>query len=246
MKSILLFFFAFIFSIYSNAQDNFIEKDTIYSDENDQIIDKRVFNFKHKSSLFYGIRFENDTVVLNKLRFTYLFGEIKKTKKNQIFKLFSQRSAVDTTKLIVIHYTDTFKSIAEFPKNNMIIYNKDSTSHKHISNHKQFIKNHKYCIKNFKKNKKANVYHFYGLNNGHPENYKEYTWQKDHYKLIANIFSDSYKRFHTIIIRPDGNFFCFNNRKGNNIDIYDDIVKNKKWEKHKAKFKVRLKSLNSL
>ncbi len=246
MKLSLLFFFALLLCSNSIAQAKINKKDTIYSDENDQIIDKRVFNFKYKSNLFYGIRFENDTIVLNRLRFTFLFGEIEDSKKNQIFKLIAKRNKVDTTQLIVIHYTDTLKSMDEFPKNNSIVYNKDSTTHKHVYSHKNFILSHKKCIKNFKKNKKANVYHFYNINNGHPEKFKEYTWQKDHYRLITNMFSDSYKRFNTIIINPDGDFFCFNFREDNNISIYNDIVKNKKWEKHKASFKKRLKSLNSL
>lgn len=246
MKSILLFILALILSISIKAQVNTVKKDTIYSDENNQIIDKRVFNFKSNSSLYYGIRFEYDTIVLKRLRFSYLFGKLEESNKNQLFKLLAKRNAVDTTKLIVIHYSDTLKSLKEFPEKPKIVLNSDSTSHRHVASYKQFIRTHKTCVNGFKHNKKANIYHFYGFNNGHPEKYKKYTWQKDHFKLIAKMFTDNYKRFHTVIMHPNGNFFGFNYRKKNNNIIYNDIVKDKNWDKHLAHFKQKLESLNSL
>ncbi len=222
-------------------------KDTIYLDENDKIIDKRLFNFKFDSSIYYGLRFENDSIVVDKLRFSHLFGKLEETRKKQLFKLFASRNHVDTTKIILIHYQDTLKRIVDFPKENTIVFNKDSTSHKHLYSHKSFLQQHKNCLKDFKRNKNTNVYHFFGINTGHPLNYDNCTWEKDNFSLINNMFRDKYKRFSSIIIHPNGNFYCYNfNDEGKNLKVYQDIIKNKKWDEHIDEFSKRLQTLNSL
>lgn len=222
-------------------------KDTVYADENDKIIDKRLFNYKINSSLYYGYQFETDKAVLLRLRFSHLFGKLDPTYKHQLFKLFASRNHVDTTKIMLIHYQDTLKKITDFPKENTIVYNKDSTSHKHVISHKTFLKEHENCQKKFKRNKKTNVYHFFEINEGHPLSYGNCTWEKDNFNLINSMFRDKYKRFSTIIIHPNGDFYCYNfNEDGVNLRIYEDIIRDKKWDEHMAEFEKNFQYLNAL
>ncbi|WP_299334496.1 hypothetical protein [uncultured Psychroserpens sp.] len=245
----LLIFCVFV-SFYSHSQtieSSFkytVEKDSIFLDEYDNAIDKRLFDFKLKSTLFYSLTMSNDTLVLNKLRFSHLFGELETPKKQQLFKFLSQRNNVDTTKVMIIHYQDTLKKINEFPEKSALIYSKDSSSHRHVISHKAFLKQHKKC-QNKLNTKKTRVYHFYGHNNGHPESIKKLTWTKDHLHLINTLFRDAYKRYSAIIIHPDGSFYCWNYRDGN-LDVYEDIRKGKRWDKHKKEFIKKLEALNSM
>ena len=222
-------------------------KDTIYADENNNIIDKHLFNFKFDSSIYYGFRFETDKIVVLRLRFSHLFGTLETTKKEQLFKLLASRNHVDTTKIMLIHYQDTLKRIVDFPKEDIVVFNKDSSSHTHIISHKSFVKQHENCLKGFKRNKKTKVYHFFGINKGHPLTYENNTWEKDNFNLINNMFRDKYRRFSTIIINPNGNFYCYNfNDEGKNLKVYEDIIKDKKWDEHMNEFSIKLQSLNSL
>lgn len=222
-------------------------KDTIYADENDDVIDKRLFNYKFNSTIYYGFRFETDSVVLEKLRLSHLFGTLEATKKEQLFKFLTSRNHVDTTKIMVIHYQDTLKRITDFPKENKIVLSKDRSSHYHVLSHKSFIKLHKDCVKTFKRNKKTNIYHFFSVNTGHPLTYEECHWEKDNINLINNMFRDNYRRFSTIVIHPNGNFYCYNfNDDGENFKVYQDIIKDKKWDEHMNEFSKKMKSLNSL
>lgn len=222
-------------------------KDTIYEDENGNSIDKRLFNYKFDSSIYHGYKFEEDKNVLLKLRLSYLFGELESTKKVQLFKLLASRNNIDTTKIMVIHYEDTLKRIVDFPKEDSMVFNKDRTQHTHIHTHKSFIFHIKQCIRNFKRNKKSNVYHFFGVNKGHPLIYEKCELYEDNFGLINNMFRDQYKRFKTIIVHPSGKFYCINYSDGRkSIDIYKDIIKDKKWDEHMSEFSKSIKSLNSL
>lgn len=221
------------------------QKDTLYINETNEDINKRVYNLKVKSNLFAGLRFENDTLVLYKLRFSHLFGTLENSKKNQLFKLISSKNKVDTTKIIIIHYQDTLKRISQFAKKTGIVFNKDSTSHRHVISHKTFINQHKKCVRTLGKRNKSQVYHYYNFNNGHPETYKKVDWYKDNLSLIDKIFRDSYRRFNTIIIHPNGDFFC-RNYNDENSNIFKDITKGKRWKKHKKEFEESLDTLNSM
>ncbi len=220
-------------------------KDTIYSDVQYYNISKKRHDTKLDSKLFSSLKFENDTLVLYRLRYSHLFGTLDKVKRHQLFLIFSERNKIDTTKIMVIHYQDTLKQISEFPDKSELVYNKDSTSHRHVINHSRYIKNLRNCIKNLRKRNRSEVYHFFKHNNGHPLKYKRFQWHKDYYGLIDKLFRDYRSRFHTIVINPNGDFFCMNYRDGND-KILKDLTKGKRWEKHKNAFEKKLAYLNSI
>ncbi|MEM5564473.1 hypothetical protein WNY78_05140 [Psychroserpens sp. AS72] len=249
MKIIVYTFFllGWIFCSAQNDKPQVIykyQKDTLFLNETNQPIIKKSFNLKLDSPLFSSLRFENDTLVLYKLRFSHLFGKLKISQKHQLFSLLNSRNNVDTTKVMIIHYQDSLKPINEFAKKTGIAYNKDSTTHRHVMSHKTFVVKHKDCVRKLSKRNKSNVYHYFKVNNGHPLEFKKAKWYEDYYGLIDKLFRDSYSRFFTIVIHPDGSFYC-KNYNDNNGKIFKDLIKGKRWKLHKKEFEENLNSLNS-
>lgn len=241
----------------------FSQSDTLYLDENNNYISKTVFYKKEKSSVYKGIRFSTDTLVVEKLRFKYFFGSLKPKIKTQLNQLLKKRHQIDTTKTLIIHYIDTLKSKSDFPKRSRTIFydslgkevkirksniaiavsqQKKIVRHKHIVGYKDFISAHKKCERKHKKYKNyALVLHFYRYNSGHPKTYKELRWYKDYGGIIRKIFSDNYKNFDNIIFHPNGKFYLGYNSKFS----YDDLIKKRKWNDYEKKFNQRVKALNN-
>ncbi|WP_179352537.1 hypothetical protein [Winogradskyella vidalii] len=153
--SLVIGFFCFFATSQVKYPKYYLEyaKDTIYSDVEYFNISKKAHNTKLKSKLFSSVKYENDTLVLYRLRQSYLFGELDELKKNQLFLLFSNRNKIDTTKIMVIHYQDTLKKISEFPKESGIVYNEDRTSHTHATSHEDYVKHQIACTKKLSKKK---------------------------------------------------------------------------------------------
>lgn len=236
------FFFIITTICFFNLNIVLCQVDTTYVDESNNYISKQDFYNKIKTPIYSGIRFSTDTLVMEKLRFRYFFGNLDEVIKSQLFKLLSKRHGIDTTKSLIIHYSDTLKSSEEFPKQDTIIYlDTLKQRHRHLSSYKKFIYWHKKCIRNHKKyDKYAQVFHFYGTNNGQPLDYKKIHWYKDYGLVIRKVFSDSYRNFSNIILHPDGSFFL-----GYNNEIsYKDLVKKQKWDVQSNDFKKRIKALN--
>lgn len=241
------------------------QSDTIYVDERDHYISKDEFYKKIDSPIYYGLKFDTDTLVLQKIRFKYYLGKLPITVKSQLHKLLNKRHQIDTTKTLVIHYIDTLKSPREFAKRSRIVYrdslnnmvkipnsasvidlNKMRTikKHEHIWSYKDFISQHKKCTKNHQKYKEvASVLHLYNHNNGHSDEVKNLKWFKDYGFVIKKVFADSYKNFQQIIIYPNGDFYT--QAMYGNIP-YDDLVTKTNWDKHKDDFIKRMELLNAI
>lgn len=256
----MLLLICLFFSIVTNAQ-----KDTLCFDEADHLISKALFNKKISSNIYHGLQLDTDTLVIQKVRFNYCFGNLQPTIKSQLFKLLSSRHQIDTTKTLVIHYIDTLRSISEFPKQNSVVY-KDSLgniipikkngssfdlasarnikTHEHILNHQSFVKQHERCLKDHKK-LKANieVLHFYAVNNGHPEQVSDVKWYKDYGSVLKKVFSDGYKNFNNIIVHPNGDFYM---QSFKSEIPYKDLVKKIKWSEYEQHFNKKVETLNSL
>jgi hypothetical protein len=241
------------------------QSDTIYLDEKDHYISKDAFYRKMNSSIYYGMRFDMDTIVLEKIRFKYYLGSLPLTLKSQLHKILHKRHQIDTTKTLVIHYIDTLKSAAEFAKRSSIVYrdslnnivkipNSDSfidfdkvrtiKKHEHIWSYKEFINQHKKCTKNHQKYEDvASVLHFYNHNNGHPDEVKNVKWFKDHGSIVKKIFADSYKNFQQIIIYPNGDFYI---QAMDSKIPYEDLLRKINWENHKDDFLKEMRLLNAI
>ena len=222
----------------------YAQLDTLYLDESDRLITKTIFQHKTGSPLYHGLRFDTDTLVLNKVRFNYYFGKLTPSVKTQFFKLLNKRHQIDTTKTLIIHYQDTLKTQDQFPEKDSIVY-LDSLSERHIHlwGYDSFLNANKKCIKNHNKYKKTSeLLHFYGHNLGHPNNVKKLVWYKDYGLIIKKLFADSYRNFKIIIIHSDGEFFVESrlNEIPNN-----HLIRRKKWDDYKADFVRRCKALNN-
>ena len=246
----LLFFFSITGKILAQA-------DTIYSDENNKLISKVEFNRKMNSEVFHGLRYETDTIVLNKLRFNYYFGELDPIVKTQLFKLLNKRHQIDTTKTLIIHYLDTLKSIEEFPKvtktvlldslnneikvpefkNSYIDFRplENVKSHMHLQSYKSFVNEYKKCIRKHKKYRKtARLLHFYGHSSGGLEEKSEdVNWLKDYGFVVKKVFSDGFKTFNTIILHPNGEFYM---QSRHNKIPFEHLVKQIHWNEYKTEF----------
>ncbi|TXD84829.1 hypothetical protein ESY86_03805 [Subsaximicrobium wynnwilliamsii] len=220
-------------------------KDTLRVDRSNQPIAKKAYDYKLDSSLFSVLRFENDSLVLYKLRLSYMFGNLVPETKTQLYQLLHSKNQVDTSRVMVIHYQDTLRAISYFPEKSKTVYAKDSMSHRHIANHQAFINQHKNCLKKNKRGRRNNVYHFFGYNEGHPAAFDKILWKKDHLGLVDQIYRDSYDRFNTIILHPDGTFVGYNYNDDTG-KIYQDLIKGKRWELYKADFEKRVKALDAM
>lgn len=242
---VLFFSKQFVFAQVGQHQKSYTSasKDTLRVDRNNQSIAKKIYDYKLDSSLFSALRFENDSLILYKLRLSYMFGELMPEKKTQLYQLLYSKNQVDTSKIMVIHYQDTLRAISYFPEKSKIVYAEDSLSHRHVANHKTFIKQHERCVKKNGKGRRNNVYHFFGYNEGHPTEFDKIKWQKDYLSLVERIYRDSYGRFNTIILHPDGTFVGYNYNDDTG-KIYQDLIKGKRWTKHKANFEKRVKALD--
>ena len=264
LKSNLYLLF-FVLSLGLHAQ-----KDTIYADENDFPISKEIFNKKLSAPIYYGLRFDTDTLVLQKIKLRYDFGEITPNTKHQLFKLLNKRHQIDTTKTLVIHYQDTLKAMSEFPKQSKVVYYdsldneiktlnkvtrnpygmkidlsnyKKVVKHKHIQSYKSFLYWNKKCNKSYKKyDKTAAILHFYNFNTGHPNVVNNLTWYQDYGSLLKKLFFQDKKKFYTVIIKPSGAFY---------LEHYEsyftshDLLNPEKWNTIKADFDKRYKALNN-
>lgn len=248
----------FVLSLGLHAQ-----KDTIYADENDFPISKEIFNKKLSAPIYYGLRFDTDTLVLQKIKLKFYIGELESNTKHQLFKLLNKRHQIDTTKVLIIHYSDTLKLPNEFPKRNYVVF-KDSLDNivkviqgpttfvdlnkirsvkkqEHFWSYKTFIREQKKCMKSHVKYKdEAQVLHFYNQNNGHPEKLNELRWYKDYGLVIKKILMSIENEFDVIIIHPDGDFYV---QKGY-LEFYypyKDLIEKRNWETHNKAFLEKMK-----
>lgn len=78
MKKILLITILIFLSNNSYCQ----KKEVVFADENCDLISREEFDRKISSDLFLTASFENDTVVINKLRFTEYYGDLGRKKNH--------------------------------------------------------------------------------------------------------------------------------------------------------------------
>jgi len=219
------------------------KKEVIFLDEAKFEISKKIFNKKLRSKIYYGLKYENDTVVFKVLYLSYRMDKLKQTQKEQLFKLLAQRNKVDTTKSILIHYADTLHAISYFPKNDSIIYYKDGT-HTHNPSHKRFVNNHRICNESYTKN--SRVYHFFALNEGHPTTFEGQHWYEDNLLLIKNLFGygKESRAYWAVVIHPNGEFAVRNDKLS--YRIWNELVDKIKWEKRFERFDKAYRRLNPL
>ncbi|MBP0905146.1 hypothetical protein ACFSKN_05800 [Mariniflexile gromovii] len=265
LKVIILFLFVLNLSVV------YAQRDTIYVDENGKSISKKVFANKMNSSIYYGMRYSGDSLVLQEINYRYRFGQLMPIPKSQLFKLLNKRHGIDTTKTLVIHYIDTLLAKSKFPKHNKIV-SYDSLGHEiknpikshrisdgvvfdlnnlrkvakhvHVQNHRSFIKSYKSCVRKFKKLKNDNVlFHFYNYNEGHPNEVKQVKWYQDHGGLLKKMFVQGKNQFNSLIIKPSGEFFV-EYKESYKIQYY--ILESEGWDKIKNDFETQYSGLNNI
>lgn len=209
-------------------------------------ISKKEFRRKALSEVYFYLEFEIDNHILYKLQWRYFYAKLNKTDKRQLFQLLSSKNDVDTTKTIVIHYTDTLKNKSEYPKESLTIFNKDSSKHKHLVSYEAFLDGYKKCYDKFDSRKAyANIYHFYNVNNGHPNQLGKYVWKKDNHNVLKALFIKNLKNPGIIIINTKGEYFVhYRYDFTPEPRLHDKLMRDEKnW---KRPFKRFLKTVNKL
>lgn len=260
-KQVIFLSIVLIFFIFGTLK-TFAQPDTVYVDEYNNYISKKYFYKKANSSVFKGLRYSTDTLILEKIKPQYLFGKLLQPVNSQLSKLFFTRHNIDTTKTLIIHYYDTLKTENEYPKksftkfydslNTEIKIPKRSTyvnfeeirsvfKHEHIQNYQSFLQSDKKCLKYHKKmSDQVLVLHFYNHNNGHPEQVKKLKWFKDYGSLVKKLFSYDHN-FDFVIIKPNGEFYV---QYYKTKLSYEGLVLNLKWNNYKKLFEDNMKSFS--
>lgn len=214
-----------------------------YIDEGLAVISKKEFKKKLKSDLYYAYEYDLDTVLYKRLYVKYFLGKLDPLSRHQLFSLLTRRNNVDTTQNMVIHYQDTLKAKESFPRRDEIVWNKDGT-HKHLISYNTFIKGHNRCNSRYSKKYKGKLYHFYNFNTGHPEQYKDLIWYKDHLKMLRRLFynNSNNKNGWSVTLFPNGDYFI----KNWSMDpkLAEELQNHTNWEQHLSNFKSRYYQLN--
>ncbi len=267
-KSISIFIFILNFSVL------YAQRDTLYIDENGKSTSKKIFNNKLNSSIYYGMKYVGDTLVLQEINYRYRFGKLMPITKSQLFKLLNKTNGIDTTKAMVIHYIDTLPSKSKFPKHNKIV-NYDSlgneikkpieshgitdgvvfdltnlrkiAKHVHVQNYRKFISSHKSCVRKYNKYKKDSfLFHFYNYNGGHPNEVKQLKWYQDYGGLLKKNFIRNENQFNLLMIKPTGEFlvYCNDDHFNNNHVTFENLLDKDEWERTKISFEKEFEALN--
>lgn len=137
------YFAVFLLGFYLNAQ----ELPVVYVDENFQNIPENVYVNKQESNTFLEAEIVSDTAIYKKLFYKEFFGILDKGKKSQLNKLLFQKYGIDSTKVWVIHYTDSLPDVTTLSKRSKIIYEPvDSTKASieaaaYLNSKKRFVAN---------------------------------------------------------------------------------------------------------
>ncbi len=261
MKSSKFFFIFFISCIYFVSA----QQDTLYFDENENRISKEFFYEKSSLSFCKGVRYSTDSLVIEEIKINYLYGELESVQRKSFFQLISSRYNMDTTKTMVIHYTQILKKKEDYPKYNAV-YKYDSLESKYIllKNHPRFnldqdlpVSKHmnanifKEVVNGYKKCEKYHenfsddivVIHFYGENRGFPIEKKRLQWYPDNNHFLKNIFKIPKSSFEIIILQPNGEFYV---QYRDMQHDYEDLIRPKNWDSYKREFLNEIKSLNSI
>ncbi len=219
------------------------EKQTIYIDDGLRVVSKKNFEIKHKSSLYYALEFELDTVLYQKLYLKYFIGKLHDSVRTQLFPFIAQRYKIDTTKTMVIHYKDTLKTKTSYPKKDGII-NLGDKGHKHVISYNTFIKGQFKCERKYARKNGIEVYHFFNQNEGHPTIYKDLKWHKDQLQMLRRLFYNNSNNsiYWHVTLHPNGDYFI--NNMGLDKKVYKDLENHRNWDMHRADFERRYLSLN--
>jgi len=257
-----LFYTLVIIFCYENT---FSQSDTIYLDEEDKQVSKYVFYKKEKSSIYDGVRYSTDSLVLEALELNYVYAKMLPISQSHLFKFLSSNYKIDTTKTIIIHYTFTLKHPKDYPRTTPI-YSFDTLSntykllknhnagnldlflgvsrHMHAQNYRAILMGYKQCLRYHKKNQETtSIVHLFAKNEGFPVNDKGLKWYSDENLFVRKFFNKPKRSFNIVIIQPNGEFYV---QYGYSKYDYATLILKEKWGTHIREFMHEMKYLNEI
>lgn len=212
-----------------------------YFDLSQSEVGKITFFEKSKKDYIHFVSYEYQDTLYFQLQLSYYFAKLTDHKKKLLFNYLARDHKVDTSKIMIIHYADSLKSIKNFPKADTVL-NGPGATHKHLYSHQAFVDQNRNCIKKYNKNKHSNVYHFVKTNKDHPLEIADAKWYIDKRESLYSIFNKTIKTFLIAIIHPDGRYFVYNYYEDPEVVVMQNrLVKNKKWDTYYKKFQKRFK-----
>lgn len=262
-KSLHIFFItAFLFfSVYSSAQSY------VYLDENNQEISLKEFKKKCGSSHLYDcLTYTKDNVVLSQVLYAYQFGKISSQEYEQLRKLINKDAGINIqpNQMIVVKKYDSIFSYereVELHKKHIKHYQAvkvevDSVNKIYPKKRKLLLKPHDWnkeifdnivtnwtnnvnsCIKKYEDKFNLKIVFFHMDKKSLEKEYKDFNWLKDR-GIINDIFFKYAKLHHTLILKPDGEYFLSGGHF--KTHYYKRLLRNKDWSRYKRDYE---KSLN--
>ncbi|ULC60526.1 hypothetical protein MBM09_05925 [Flaviramulus sp. BrNp1-15] len=253
-------------TIYVDENDDYISKQVFYKKMNSPIY--HGLRFDTDTLVLQTIRFKYYFGNLSSPIKSQLFKLLNKrhqidTSKTLIIHYLDTLRAKSeySKKNTVVFYDSLNRVIKPLIKSSQISdgvkfdftnYNKVA-KHKHIQNYRRFLKLNKKCTKRYykynnKHNEKVSVFHFYNVNNGHPNEFKELRWFKDYASLLKKLFFDENANTNFAIIKPSGEFLVYYPDKHfNNYHVtFLNLLNNETWNEIKISFEKEFETINKL
>jgi len=240
-------------------------KEIIYVDEKFEKVDFATFSEKLNTQLFLTSLVEMDTIIFKKLRFKEYFGSLGK-KKSQLNKLYHQRYHVDSTKVWLIHYTDSLPKSTDFQReyditlfdcfNEEVLSSemyirgtgrhsktKSDRSEKIVTHYKDYLRRNSWKFKKLNNNKGSSLLHFYEYNKGYSFKRDHKKWIEDDNHILKGTFSDGlFLSYKLLVIYPNGDFYTSHYFKS--FSDQKKLLKYKPFKKLKKKWLTKIEKLN--
>lgn len=243
----LVFLLLFIVS-WSNAQ---VVKNI---DEKMESIDSLTLAKKCNQRIFKCLKYDTDTLVINKILYKYNFGKLNQEDYKKIIDYLSttSQSNIESNKTIIVRYYDTLKSFSKLlkehskhPKEKQKVYTDTSkTKFYYLNPHKfnrqifeknrnKFIKDRNKCIKKYDRKYNTQVFHAFDYDSNVSGEYIDFNWIPDN-GILKETFFEIVFNYWAVILKPDGEYFLIGDHfSDKNVS---KLIKSDDWTQFKLEW----------
>lgn len=241
-SQILSLLLSFIFLVCHSQSE-------LYLDENMQSLDSLSYEQKCKQIPFKCLKYETDSMTINKVLTKYTFGKITPVEATQLRKLLMLDSGktIDENDVILVKYTDSIRNFRTIQKNsvrhtkmhdsinkasnNYHAKHKPYTKAVYSKNIQGYVKRSNKCIKKYERKRPVSVHYVYGDEQNVLKDYDRMTFIKDR-GILKTSFFKIVQNYNLLILKPDGEYFL----SGGHLidDTLFELIRKKDWTKFKT------------
>ena len=243
MKFLTVLFLLFFSSV--NAQN------VKYIDEDMNSIDSITLYKKCNQLIFKCLKYDTDTLVINKVLQRFKFGTLSPSNFENIKNELSNDSGrnIGSDEFIIVRYYDSLKSFSKVnkvhqnhPKKRQKIYFDSSKTRYYYrmphkfnqrifeKNRNKFIKYRNKCVKKYENKFNSLVFHVYDDDSGIAHEYENFDWIEDN-GLFKETFFNIIYNYSSVVIKPDGEYFLIGGHISDK-NVYQ-LLSNRNWETFK-------------